>query len=454
MQAHLKIESPEYPDLNKVIAWFIRLRWIACGGVFVSLLVVYFILQYELPFRTLFTFNFLLGVANTAFVMYYRYIKQGNLSRKEIYAFLNIQVCCDYALLFFLIYFAGFLENPFLYYFVFHIMLTSFMFSPGATFVYVCSLVTLIISLSVAEYYQFIPHFYFGKTGEFSSYRELIFLRTTGFCSTLFISAYLITSIKKRLEEKGKRVEVELNRYKSLDKAKSNFILQVTHELRGPLAALKGFHDMILKGIAGKADQRARDIIIKANRRTGNLLTIIDEMIDYAYMKSEQEVRYTKTEINLKQAIDYNLELFYSQAKQKNIRLSSACPEQLTVWASRDLVNIILSNLITNAIKYSHQGSQVLMNAEPSGDQVHILVKDQGIGIEGSELENIFEEFYRTRRAREVIRDGTGLGLSIVKKAVDSLGGKISVYSEKDRGTTFHIYVPGAAPVSTTISGG
>ena len=140
--------------------------------------------------------------------------------------------------------------------------------------------------------------------------------------------------------------------------------------------------------------------------------------------------------------ISYNVDLFASMAAQKNIRIVSNCPKDLLAWASRDLLNIILSNLITNAIHYSPSDSVIAVNATSEDGKVHLLVKDNGLGIAPEELEKIFEEFYRTRRARKIERDGTGLGLPIVKRAVESLDGKISVYSEVEKGSTFHIYLP------------
>jgi signal transduction histidine kinase len=80
------------------------------------------------------------------------------------------------------------------------------------------------------------------------------------------------------------------------------------------------------------------------------------------------------------------------------------------------------------------------VNAERENDEIHIMVKDEGIGIKPDEIDKIFEEFYRTRRALEIEKDGTGLGLPIVQKAVDALGGRITVYSEEGKGTTFHVY--------------
>ena len=359
--------------------------------------------------------------------------------------FFNVQIFCDYGILFSLIYFTGFLENPFSYYFVFHVMLTSFIFSSAVVITYVSILTVVFGGLLIAKYYQVILH-YPQNIFINSSYNEIIFFKVIGLCSTLIISAYLITSIKKHIEEKGKRIEIELDRYKSLDKTKSNFILQVTHELRGPIAALMGFHEMIIKGVTGKINQKTEEVIHKANRRTENLLNIIDEMIDYAYMKSEVEVNYENNRVQLKSIIGYNLDLILNQAKEKEINLISNCSKDLMVLANRDLLNIVFNNLLTNSIKYSSKGTTITVNASADNGKIHFLIRDEGMGIEPSELVDIFEEFYRTRKARKVEKDGTGLGLPIVKRAVERMNGSISLYSEVGKGTTFHVYLPQYVP--------
>jgi signal transduction histidine kinase len=210
---------------------------------------------------------------------------------------------------------------------------------------------------------------------------------------------------------------------------------------------MNGYHEMLIRGIGGKLAPRANELVYKANRRTENLLQIIDEMIDYAYMKSEEEVQYTKTSLNVREIIDYQLDIHSSQAIQKNIELVSDCPQELTLYSNRDLLNIILSNLINNAIKYSPESTTIAVHAfatatGKAAGEVRLSVADQGHGIEPEELEKIFEEFYRTRKAREMERDGTGLGLPIVQRAVESLGGRLTVYSELEKGTTFHIFFP------------
>lgn len=445
MAASSKLEPSEYSNLNKIVGWFIILRWIAWLGVLTTLVFSRVVLQYTLPYRILYILNGLLFLVNLFFTVYYSHIKQKNLSRRELNLCFTAQFCSDYTLLFFLVYFTGFFENPFIYYFVFHIMLTSFIYSAIIVYMYVGSLIVVIGTTFFAEYTGFIPHFSLYRNTTMFYFRNLP-IRFLGLSTTLIICAYLVTSIKKRIEEKGKRVEVELDRYKSLDKIKSNFILQVTHELRGPLAALMGYHEMVMKGITREKNQKTMEVIQKANRRAKNLLTMIDEMIDYAYMKSEKDALEGRTDITLKEIIERNLDLFEQQANTKGLSIKSNCPKSLSLYINRDLLDIILNNLISNAIKYSRSRSTITVNAEETNGEIHLFVQDEGIGIRPDEINRIFEEFYRTRRARELDRDGTGLGLPIVQKAVQALNGRITVYSELEKGTSFHIYIPASKP--------
>ncbi|TFG64279.1 MAG: HAMP domain-containing histidine kinase, partial [Spirochaetales bacterium] len=372
----------------------------------------------------------------------------------ELTILFNLQICIDYGILFLIIYHTGFLENPFVFFFVFHIMLTSFIFTKRLVLFYMFILVVLFSVVTVIRYYDILNVLFTVFSLRTIPEKEIIIVRNAiALDATLIITAYLVTDIKHRIIRRGKLIELELNKYKTLERAKSNFILQVTHELRGPLAALKGYHEMMLKGIAGEIQEKTKTIIGKADRRTRNLITIIDEMIDYAYMKSEEDIEFQKTPVNIREILEANVDMFEGAAKQKNIKLLLVCPKFVFIAANSDLLNIIMSNLVTNAIKYSDGGTTVTIAVDYEGSEVHIQVKDEGMGIESSELPNIFEEFYRTRRAREVDRDGTGLGLSIVKKAVDSLGGRVTVYSELNKGTSFHMYFKKDINITSTEVG-
>jgi len=212
-----KIDSSEYTDLTRVVSWFILLRWIAAAGVLITLVFVRFRLGYPLPYTLLYSLTGVLCLINFLFTLYYLAVKRKNLSRGELAVFLHVQIICDYVLLFFLIYFTGFLENPFAYFFVFHIMLTSFLFTSDIVLIYVSSLIVLFVAAFLSEYLHVIPHYPLSG-GVDPRYLRLYLPRAIGLCSTLTISAYLISNIKRRIAEKGRRVEVELNRYKELDR--------------------------------------------------------------------------------------------------------------------------------------------------------------------------------------------------------------------------------------------
>ncbi|MDA3810054.1 MAG: HAMP domain-containing sensor histidine kinase [Spirochaetaceae bacterium] len=258
----------------------------------------------------------------------------------------------------------------------------------------------------------------------------------------MIITDYLISRIKEYLDIKGKLCEVELSHYKSLDKVKSNFILQVTHELRGPLAAVMGFHEILLKGITGELPIKATKVLTKANHRTDNLLTMIDEMIDFAYMKSEKDITYEEKNLQISALIFENISLIKEHAEKKGITFTVNCSRHIQLKSNRDLMNMILGNLLTNALRYSRENGEISITCSKEKNTVHLVVTDKGIGIGEEDLEKIFEEFYRTKTAKKIEKDGTGLGLAIVKRAVNSLGGKVNVFSSLNDGTSFHIYLP------------
>ncbi len=417
------------------------LRWIACSGVVLVLIISNFLLSLQLEYKFLSITTAVLILLNFLYSYYFYQYKKQYLQRREIHQFFQIQIIGDYILLILLVYFSGFMDNPLIFFFVFHIIITSFLFTSRIVILYTTSLVIIIAGISFLQYLQILP-----VHPLFTNYRDMVgiirFIHTAGFSGLLIITAYLTTSIINKIDARGKQFEVELNKYKSLDKIKSNFILQVTHEIRGPLAAISGFHEMILRGITGKIEDRTREIITKADRRTDNLLIIIGEMIDFAYMKSSDDSTFTTKELYVRKIISENISNVTTKAEQEEVHLSVACPRHLRIKTNRDLINIILGNLLFNAIKYTEEGGNVSLIASEKGHEIHFVVEDTGIGICEDEIEKVFDEFYRSRRARVLEKDGTGLGLSIVKKAVNALQGRIIVYSKEGKGSSFHVFLP------------
>ncbi|MBT3272769.1 MAG: HAMP domain-containing histidine kinase [Spirochaetales bacterium] len=228
----------------------------------------------------------------------------------------------------------------------------------------------------------------------------------------------------------------------ALLREKSQFILQVTHELRGPIAALLGYHEMILKGITGEITSETRSTLTRANLRTQRLLAIVDEMLDFARMESEEPGKSQSKFSSIRKEIQTIFEQYASEAKERDVNLINQVPEQSDFDANRDLFHMVFCNLLTNAIKYSPSGGNVTVTASPREGGVKIGVEDEGMGIEREEINRIFEDFYRSRRARVLDDAGTGLGLSIARKAASSLNGHICVKSEPGSGSIFYVCLP------------
>ncbi len=399
MQELSPIESSSFKSLNKVITWFITLRWIACVGVALVLAIAHFLFALRLQYRFLSITTTVLVLLNISHSFYFYIYKKQYLQRREIHQFFQIQIIGDYIVLILLVYFSGFMENPLIFFFVFHIIITSFLFTSRIVTLYTTFLILVITGISILQYIQIVPVYpLFTNCSNMAG--VVRFVQTAGFSGLLIITAYLTTSIINRIDARGKQFEVELNKYKSLDKIKSNFILQVTHEIRGPLAAISGFHEMILRGITGKIEDHTREIITKADRRTDNLLIIIGEMIDFAYMKSSDDSKFITKEMYVRKIISENISNVTTRAEQEGVHLSVACPRHLKIKTNSDLMNIILGNLLFNAIKYTEAGGNVSLIASEKGHEVHFVVEDTGIGICDDEIEKVFDEFYRSRRAR------------------------------------------------------
>jgi signal transduction histidine kinase len=227
---------------------------------------------------------------------------------------------------------------------------------------------------------------------------------------------------------------------------KSQFVLQVTHELRGPIAAVLGYHEMILKGVCGDVTMDVRRSLEKANLRTKRLLGIVDEMLDFAQLGSQGHRTQDRARINVQDLVQQNIDSFPQVVNGSEVVFQNGIPADLYLETNRDLLNIVIANLVANAVKYSPLGGTVAITSQPKGDHMCIQVTDEGMGIEKDEMNRIFGEFYRSRRARVLDDSGTGLGLAIVRQAIDYLGGHMSVESSVDHGSRFSVCLPLDSP--------
>ncbi len=226
---------------------------------------------------------------------------------------------------------------------------------------------------------------------------------------------------------------------KRLEAVRREFVANVSHELRTPLTSIRAMAETLLDGARldeEVAEQFLGSIIGEADR----LRRIADDLLVLANAES----RAPKLDrVNVSDQSRHVMDRMAPQAEQVSVKLSCRVADDTIAIADADAVDQILTNLLDNAIKYSHGGA-VTMTIGTAEEAVEIQVADTGIGILAEHLPRLFERFYRVDTARSRASGGTGLGLAIVKHLAETAGGSVSVESEFNRGSVFTVRLPKA----------
>lgn len=229
----------------------------------------------------------------------------------------------------------------------------------------------------------------------------------------------------------------DVTHIRHLETVRSDFVANVSHELKTPITSIKGFVETLLSDEWKHEPDILRFLEI-INQQAGRLNAIIDDLLTLSRLEQKNGV-VIKESCLLAPVIETAIHLCQLQASRKNIRVESVCPEDLELSINTPLIEQALVNLITNAVKYSEPAKKVTVAVEVQADHVLLSVKDEGFGIEYQHQERLFERFYRVDTARSRKLGGTGLGLSIVKHIVQAHDGTIRVESKVGSGSTFII---------------
>ncbi|OKP75767.1 PAS domain-containing sensor histidine kinase [Paenibacillus sp. P3E] len=237
----------------------------------------------------------------------------------------------------------------------------------------------------------------------------------------------------------------EVTEIRRLEKMRSEFVANVSHELKTPVAAVKGFAETLLGG--GVTDEKTArsflQIIYDENERLNRL---IGDILELSKIESKR-VQLECSPVHLIEFFDSVLETLSKVAEKKNISLRADVPAELFMEGDEDKLRQIFMNLLSNAINYTHEGGSVniiVVNTQKNDgiETVTFTVRDTGMGIPRKDLPRIFERFYRVDKARSRSSGGTGLGLSIVKHLVELHHGSISVESDLGIGSSFILELP------------
>jgi len=223
----------------------------------------------------------------------------------------------------------------------------------------------------------------------------------------------------------------------------------VTHEMRTPLSAIQGSSELISRyALTEEKRKQIAQVINSESKRLAKMVEIFlnVERLSAGHMELKHEA------IPVKQLVEVCVDRVRPLAERKHIRLTlEPVAEELQLTGDRELMEYACYNLLTNAVKYSPQRTEVTASAGKDGGHVRIAVRDQGIGMDQKEVKQVFQKFYRTKKAEESGEAGTGIGLSIVQQIVEQHGGQIEVTSQPGSGSCFTLVLPAAvsdAPVA------
>jgi signal transduction histidine kinase len=233
----------------------------------------------------------------------------------------------------------------------------------------------------------------------------------------------------------------DVTRPRRFDELKNDLVATVAHEFRTPLTSLHMAIHLCLEGAAGPVTERQTDLLHAARQDCERLQTIVDEILDLARLQAGK-VALQRRPLAPAALVAEALEARRSAARQRGLTLAEEVEPSLPeVNADAERIQIVLTNLLANAIRHAPEGSTVTVRARALEQQVRFEIADPGPGIAPEHHERIFEKFYRVPGTA---RGGSGLGLSVAKELVEAHGGAIGVESEVGRGATFWFTVPAA----------
>jgi two-component system phosphate regulon sensor histidine kinase PhoR len=235
----------------------------------------------------------------------------------------------------------------------------------------------------------------------------------------------------------------DVTRLKRLESIRREFVANVSHEIKTPITAIKGFVETLQDGAMESPEDAGRFLGI-IEKHVDRLDTIIEDLLSLSRIERDVERdEIILHEGHIRDVLQAAIQLCEVKAAPKDIRMELSCDEDLRAKIDAPLLEQAVVNLLDNAIKYSDVGSAIWVESTRTAAEIIINVRDKGRGIARDHLPRVFERFYRVDKARSRELGGTGLGLAIVKHIAQAHGGRVDVESSPGKGSTFSLYLPG-----------
>ena len=424
---------PEFWDaIRKRNQWFIRLRFSAVMMLLIFLLVG----EYVLDFRLNETQEIAISLITVSIfiynlVIYYLSPKIKSQPNKFNHMHLSlIQMVLDLSMLMLLVYFTGGYSSQLYLFFIFHMIIGS-MILPGYIIYLLASLVVFIFGgLISLEHFGFLTHYriegLFIVPDEHKFTFDIFFMLV--FSAMMYISVFLANTIAKRLYRREQQLYESLENEKKAEITKQRYIMGVVHEIKTPISAAKSILELITNGYLGEVGEKVNVKVKRTIVRIDEAIELINNILRLSRLRLLNVS--VKEEVNVTDLFHTIIERIKDKADSKKIKveLKKNRSTNKIICGDRVLLELALSNLLSNSLKYNSENGRVVIELSSSEDALLISIDDDGIGIPNKELSNIYDQFYRAANVRSKSKyEGSGIGLSLVKEIIERHNGAIEI---------------------------
>lgn len=419
--------------------WFIKMRYAFAAALLLFLLGGECLLNFSLSTRQIYAIT-ALSLIILLYNIFLHYIrgKIGCIPGKFNCLHLSlVQMLCDLISLLILIYYTGTIESPMYLFGIFQAIIGSLIL-PGYVVYSVIAIYLIVFnSMVMLQYFNVIhTHLIWGLySSEVVHPFTYVILFMVIYSTMILISVYLANKIAYQLYKREQQLRSSLEKIEQLEEKKQKYIIGVVHEIKTPVSAIQSFANILLDDYVGPIPEKVKEKIERIKARSSDALSLVNNVL---YISRLKLLNLTSFEpIDIVSVIESILEKQCSDLKSKKIETKVIDQRKFKkqLMADKILLELAISNIIGNAFKYTKEKGTVQIELNDDENNISIEVSDTGIGIPGSELQNVLNEFYRASNAKRSDFEGSGLGLALVKEVIERHKGTIRIDSPSKIGT-------------------
>jgi len=438
---HTKDLNYLYELVSERCKWFIKLRYIAI--IMLSCFYVYIVFFNTSNVNPLqITTVLLILLSMFSYNLISDYISRKEIIKNDVHSFnpikfALIQILLDLISLMILVYITGLINSPFQMFFIFHAIIGSLIL-PGSVVYFIVIIVLLIFSaLNLLTHFGVIQEFVLSNSGSLIALNiDYLVLNLLAFWLMILLSVMFVNYLTSALYRREQQLIEAIQKIEESEIEKQKYIMAVVHEVKSPLSVIVSYLNLLISGIPEEINVKVKNILVKMKKRSDDAIELTNDILEVSRIKQLKDLN--KEEFNPEEIIETVMDKVRDKAMNENINLNYTDKRfsGRKLFADKHLIEILLSNVISNSIKYNHNGGKSEVILSENENMLSIIVTDSGIGIPKDEIKSISNEFYRAGNAKKSKIEGTGLGMFVVNQIVGKHNGELKIESPSGSGNT------------------